>query len=639
LAQVRLGRLKLRWCQECNLPILDEPECGTCGGVTEMVQLTPPGDVRPARPVDIGRVREVADAQFGPGSGRALLPDDDAVVILNKAPAEDRMDEVIVGGRVIATMRYHPLSGWRLLPRLDGASRMAKVATSGVVELADDAVPFIEDGKSVLAPGVTAASESIKALDEVIVLTRDRQAVAVGAARMLGKKMVEESRGVCVKVRHHRRTGDVPPGPDRHRTWEDAIEANRTHMARTIEEGKAFVKRVAEEEDLPVAVSFSGGKDSLATLLLVLEAGMSPPVVFVDTGIELPETVEHIHDVARRHDLELVIERTEHDFVECASIFGPPSRDYRWCCKTQKLGPIARALNRRFPGGMITLIGQRRYESGPRSRSGAVWRNPWVPGQVGASPIQDWTALHIWLYLMMRGEESNPWYDLGLERIGCYPCPATDLADWELVERHFPGYKRWTDFLERWAEATGRDRRWVELGLWRFRRIPKNLREMVPGAAEAAPGAEPSPAISFKRLPAEADVKARGTFDRELDLERAAELLTVIGETGLDRDGGVVTVSLPAGEVTVHRDGTMVAASEDPRASSDLLDRARQLVVRAELCVGCGVCVPRCPTGALEVVDKRVRLDTGECVHCGSCLGPCAVVDFPPVVVDLSGHD
>jgi phosphoadenosine phosphosulfate reductase len=584
--------------------------------------------------VDLERVRRLADEQFGAGTGRALLPDDDMAVVLNKAPAEDRMDEVIIDGKVMATMRYDLLTGWRLLPRLEGADRMARVATRGIVGLAQDAVPFIEDGKSVLAPGVDQASESIKAGDDVIVIDPDRRAVAVGQARMLGKKMVEETYGVCVKVRHHRKTGDVMPEPGPIKGWEDVIAANQPHMDRMVEKGKAFVVRISEEESLPVAVSFSGGKDSLATLLIVLEAGMRPPVVFVDTGIELPETVEHVNEVAARHDLELVIEQTEHDFVKRSAEFGPPARDYRWCCKTQKLGPVARVLNSRFPGGMITFIGQRRYESGPRSRSGAVWRNPWVPGQVGASPIQDWTGLHVWLYLMMRGEESNPWYDLGLERIGCYPCPATDLADLEIVEEHFEGYSRWKTFLQEWAEATGRDQRWVDLNLYRFHKVPKYMKEIAPGAAD--PSMEPPAAITFTRIGPEEEADARGRFDRELDLTRAKTLLTVLGETRSNIEGDVVIVD--EGRVEAHADGILVARGDDRKAAKDLIEKARQLVVRAELCVGCGVCVPRCPSDALSIEGMRVVLDFDECTHCGSCFGPCAVVDFPPVVVDVEVH-
>jgi phosphoadenosine phosphosulfate reductase len=286
---------------------------------------------------------------------------------------------------------------------------------------------------------------------------------------------------------------------------------------------------------------------------------------------------------------------------------------------------------------MVTFIGQRRYESGPRSRSGAVWRNPWVPGQIGASPIQDWTALHIWLFLMMRGEESNPWYDHGLERIGCYPCPATDLADLEIVEGHFPGYARWRSFLEEWARATGHDRRWVEMGLWRFRRVPRNLSEMAPGAADATPGMEPTQAMTFRREGgtegSDGRFEARGGFDRPIDLSRAAELLHVLGEAGLDEVAGTVTVD--GDRVVLDRDGTLVARGDAPKATERRLERARQLVVKAELCVGCGVCAPRCPTGALRIEDMVVRVDADACTHCGSCFGPCAVVDFPPVIVPL----
>lgn len=45
-------------------------------------------------------------------------------------------------------------------------------------------------------------------------------------------------------------------------------------------------------------VSFSGGKDSTAMLLMMLEKGMQvDDIVFMDTGVEFPEMYEHIEKV------------------------------------------------------------------------------------------------------------------------------------------------------------------------------------------------------------------------------------------------------------------------------------------------------------------------------------------------------
>ncbi len=633
MAQVRLGRLQLRWCDACDLPVVDELACGSCGGRTRHVEHTPPGDVRPARAADIARVRAVADAQFGEGCGLALLPDDDGIVILNKGPSEDRLDEVLANGHVLATMRYELGNGWLLLPRIEGAARMAPVASRGIVVLAPDAVPFIEGGASVLAPGVASASGTIEDDDEVLVLAPDRTVVGVGRARRPGATMMAEERGQCVKVRHHRSPGQTfADGGGRRRAWEDAVQANRPHLDRLVAEAVAFVRSTVEARALPVAVSFSGGKDSLATLMLVLEAGLRPPVFFVDTGIELPETVEHVREVAGRHSLELVVATADQDFIALARRFGPPARDYRWCCKTQKLGPAARALRARFPGGVLSFIGQRRYESGPRSRSARVWVNPWVPGQTGASPIQEWTALDVWLFLMSRGEPLNVWYDRGLDRIGCYMCPASDIADLEVVERGFPGYAAWRAFLEAYARSTGRDARYLELGLWRFRRLPKHLREHAHVSAPAELLAVERSALSFVRASGvspcpKGGVSAEGAFDRPIDLARACEMLSAIGPVRRVEEEGRAEV----GErLDVFPEGSITARGDDPGAAAALLERARQVIVRGELCVGCGVCTARCPHGSLGIEGGRVRLDAGTCVHCGACLGPCPVVDFQP---------
>ena len=94
---VMLGKLCLKWCDPCNLPLLEAKACGACQGPTRPVVLTPPGDVRPAFGYDLELVRRTVDERFGPGCGARLCPEGE-LVLLNKAPDLDRMDEVIMGG-------------------------------------------------------------------------------------------------------------------------------------------------------------------------------------------------------------------------------------------------------------------------------------------------------------------------------------------------------------------------------------------------------------------------------------------------------------------------------------------------------------------------------------------------------------
>lgn len=84
-----LGRLWLHWCENCNLPVLDKT-CGRCKSQTVMVNITPPGDIRPAFQYDIDLINQVTESQYN----ERLVPAK-RVVVLNRAPYEDRMDEVI----------------------------------------------------------------------------------------------------------------------------------------------------------------------------------------------------------------------------------------------------------------------------------------------------------------------------------------------------------------------------------------------------------------------------------------------------------------------------------------------------------------------------------------------------------------
>ena len=47
------------------------------------------------------------------------------------------------------------------------------------------------------------------------------------------------------------------------------------------------------------------------------------------------------------------------------------------------------------------------------------------------------------------------------------------------------------------------------------------------------------------------------------------------------------------------------------------------IVVRAEHCDGCGVCVEVCPTGAIYLVDGVATVDRALCRECEACLTAC----------------
>jgi ferredoxin len=45
--------------------------------------------------------------------------------------------------------------------------------------------------------------------------------------------------------------------------------------------------------------------------------------------------------------------------------------------------------------------------------------------------------------------------------------------------------------------------------------------------------------------------------------------------------------------------------------------------VDQELCLGCGVCMRSCPTGAISIVGRMAYVDAGKCIECGNCCSVC----------------
>lgn len=640
MAAIRLGKNHFRWCDGCNLPILETEICPVCGGKTHEVELTPPGEVRPAFDHDIDLIRRKCDEQFGEGTGFALIPKD-SKVFLNKAPSLDRMDEIIIDGKTIASLKYDFAKGWVVVNRIQSAMRIAKTMTKGYVVINPEAVPFVQESKNLMAPGVIDASPEIRDGDEVVIVTEDRKAIATGFARMSGPEMKELDRGLAVKTKWYKPEELVQSS--KIHDWDHIIKVNEPVINRRVEEAVSFIKKTIEEYKGPAIVSFSGGKDSLTTLLLTLDAGYKLPVLFVNTGLEFNETVQHVRDVTERHGLQLIEETAPTDaFFGNIVQFGPPAKDFRWCCKTNKLGPTVGAINKNFPDGVLSFIGQRKYESEARHNKPRKWVNPWTPGQTGASPIQSWNSIHVWFYIFMKKEPFNVWYTRGLDRIGCFLCPASDLAEFDIVSV-CDRYPQWDQYLTDYMESRGLPKEWKEYGLWRWKKAPQSIKEEVNKVTgrdiseltKQTKAPEKGPlTISVQEgySPCVIGFSIEAAVSRPIDIDRLSGFLQPLGRTvNMDPDGQWVSVDY----ITVYREGAIISKANVEKDARTAIDKIFELIIRSEQCVGCGLCAARCDTRALHIVNGRVEMDPDECIRCQDCFGPCPALNFRAVDEDL----
>ncbi len=578
-----LGKMMLFWCRDCNVPVLAK-KCARCEGLTEKVEVTPPGDIRPAFDSDIELINKTTKKEFG----SRLIPKN-KIILLNSAPGLDRFDEIIMDGRVVGVLKYDAVRlKYSFLPRIAGARMLEPDRLKKYVEIAVDALPFILNGASVLMPGVEDFDEGIENGDEVIILC-EGAVVGVGSARFSGKEARDREKGMFVKVRRYAKPAGMetfPGGQD----WGTVLEANSFVIDECEKEALEFVEGVAAKHPkLPKTVAFSGGKDSLATLLLVKKVIPDITVMFTDTGIEFPETIEYIEQIVSELDLTLIKESAGDGFWRGVKYFGPPGRDYRWCCKICKLGPTTRLILKHFPDGCVSFIGQRKYESEIRAKSRRIWRTPWIPIQLGAGPIQHWTALHVWLYIKREETSANILYEKGMERLGCWTCPASDIAEFETLKDMHP------ELWEKWDGAlrdSGITEEGVKHGLWRWKKPPKGVKELTDA------------------LGIDARVRKREPGAGGIDFDRSANMAQILGEVE------VTDSYFSVNGAKVSKDGKIEGGGP-----------ISEIVERASNCFGCGVCLGQCKIEAIELRDEKAWVKDW-CTGCMKCHHRCPIVRY-----------
>jgi len=574
------------------------------------------------------RAIQAIDNQYGDGVGKALLPPL-KTIIMNKVSSLDAMYEIIVDGYVVGRLRFDiPKRGYTFLLSPVGARRIGTISKQKWVSIHDGVLQYLKDGANLMLPGVQGCDSGIEVDDDVWIINSDGIVIGSGIARMSGEEMAQETKGFAVKIREVSGSTEFKIN-EKTASWDDAVEANKRDLNVIENEAASFVNRVIERNgNLPLVVGFSGGKDSLATYLVVEEAtGESPPIFFMDTGLELPETIQFIRSFAKKRAVKIIGEEAGDQFWESIDTFGPPARDFRWCCKVLKLGPAATSIAEIIGSETLSFMGQRKLESFQRSIEPRVTENPWVPGQISVNPIQNWNALEVWLYTFLKKEEFNPLYTRGYHRMGCYLCPASPLAELEsLRETHPAYYEKWESKMKEWAEKYGFPDEWYELGFWRWKTLPQGQMNLVNqlglniSSTRQSPGEKLELNVTKGVAPCtKSGFSLEGAFSTGLDLNRVSKIMPIFGKTRLSEELGVLRTVSGENHISLFTSGSVVVRGPDEKSVGELTEKIERATKRALLCQACGSCVPQCEYGALNLKDGKISVSENNCIGCLEC--------------------
>lgn len=660
------------WCKKCNLPLIGE-ECGGCGSQGETIRLSQPADVRFCSPYE----RELLDRQIclafscNPLGGRLIL--------LNKIPGEDKTDEVLVDGFTFGILRFElSKMDYSFEPSLQGAKILLKHAEGRKVELKKASRHL--NGKNISVELVESFDSNIKANDFALVTAgsltgygisyidgkdfsdiKDTGTLKLTWPETEAKTEPKISHDVGIKVLRVRKIDSSeaflhPEIPD----LKACIEANKKHLQalgkNAINTIRGIVSR-NENRDLPVYVSFSGGKDSLVVLDLARASLKQRELraFFLNTGIEFPETVDFVRSYCRENKIPLEEVNSGTAFWEQVEKFGPPAKDFRWCCKICKLASAGDLETGKetcsFPSderagnnnsiAYLTIDGKRKHESFSRARIAATETNPFVPSQLNIFPIRDWKAIEVWLYIYWRKLSYNPLYDLGFERVGCWLCPSALAAEYSRVkELHPERYEKWNAFLLEWAKTSGFSEKFIEHGFWRWKELPPKMLRLAEELGISTLAKEKIEDFEIEVVGGISPCRAGG-FSIEAGIsgireKEAANLITVLGDTVHAEELGLLIVKTGKGTIKLFSNGNLLVSSETKEEAVDLFKEAARQFIRLSRCTGCGICAKACPVGAAFLDGKKPYVRE-TCIRCGKCTESCVVTKyFNKLVPDLN---
>jgi len=199
-------------------------------------------------------------------------------------------------------------------------------------------------------------------------------------------------------------------------------------------------------------VSFSGGKDSTAMLLMLLEKGWPVDrIISVDTTKQFPEMNDHIKKVQLMVEpIKIEIVKIDFDYwfgekkIEQGNNkerkgYGWPVMPNRWCT-----GKKIQAMRRLISKNDVEYIGIASDETKRTQRD-------YINKQNVRFPLVDWeiTEKQALEYCYSKGLYWNGLYEK-FSRVGCWCCPMARMAELKILYNNFP---------ELWGELREMDKK------------------------------------------------------------------------------------------------------------------------------------------------------------------------------------
>ncbi|MEP1767618.1 MAG: phosphoadenylyl-sulfate reductase [Sulfitobacter sp.] len=209
----------------------------------------------------------------------------------------------------------------------------------------------------------------------------------------------------------------MQPDPSLDRRVE-ALNAELKHHA------ASNIVRHAYEATPNLALVSSFGAESVALLHVVSRVTPDVQVIFIDTMMLFPETLQYQREVARKLGLHRV------KVIRADTSKGDPDNtlhkfDTDACCDLRK----TQVLNQALQGFDGWITGRKRFQSGQRAALPAFEAEAGT-GRIKVNPLAHWAPEDVQEYIAENNLPRHPLVAQGYPSIGCAPC-TTPVAEGE----------------------------------------------------------------------------------------------------------------------------------------------------------------------------------------------------------------